>query len=402
MRESERALTLRWLLLLQRERRRYTLDKRHQCWRGGAITRPFAWQPRFYGCTLCGQYHFCAANARTCPTAPLDADTQELVCLFSGQCVGVDLVAGSWDEERRVDEAPSLEAYAATNQARLISRRRFGQKRTLYSNMRAPSVLHEGDEEDAEEDEDKRLVRTAQRVARTPVEETETMLVEGEVDDEEDGPVGTCAKEACPHSDYAFWSEHFGYLGPVEARTESHRAPKHETLRRPPPQAPKARDEIVAITRKLLAALLVGQMGRRTMQRAEQALLVDAMLGRIAPLMCRVAALAPALVEGGDAAVRAFCQAMLGHALAETCYAEDGLGHRFPIWHRDAWLAHLAGQGIQVRGVKQASTDRVHATLRGLRAALAPHQTAHGLWLRHFLSTDENGPVPEHVSRSAF
>ena len=106
MRQSqyENTLIFLWLQRLQAEYRVFNVDNCHVCHASlrksssaqllepeqrrpvvkpvhATIVQPFVWAPHFYGCTVCGRYHFCYLDERDCEVCVDDQD--QLTCLHS-------------------------------------------------------------------------------------------------------------------------------------------------------------------------------------------------------------------------------------------------------------------------------------------------------------------------------
>lgn len=89
--ESRFTLVKRWLEWLGREHAVYNVDNAHQCFneKPRAIIKPFKEENNFYGCVLCGKYHFCYHSHHTCDSiAPtMDINNNMPTCAYSGQTI---------------------------------------------------------------------------------------------------------------------------------------------------------------------------------------------------------------------------------------------------------------------------------------------------------------------------
>ncbi len=116
--QYEKDILLRWIHLLANKYQIYNVDNKHQCFgsssnninisnnnqtlsimsdsrrkideipeghcRPAYIITPFSTVPNFFGCTICGKYHFCHADRKTCEIISSEVDKMEL-CRYSGK-----------------------------------------------------------------------------------------------------------------------------------------------------------------------------------------------------------------------------------------------------------------------------------------------------------------------------
>jgi len=103
------AVLTRWLQMVARQSALYNVNNRHQCFAGTPpptrpvnVVRPFDAIPDFYGCLLCGRYHFCRRERETCEIYYSEASQVE-VCLYSGRVLRCqnDLQADEYEERMR-------------------------------------------------------------------------------------------------------------------------------------------------------------------------------------------------------------------------------------------------------------------------------------------------------------
>lgn len=68
--ESRFKMVIRWMDYIGKEFMIYNIDNKHQCFNENPprIVRYFEGVDYFYGCTVCGRYHFCYSNNHTCYT----------------------------------------------------------------------------------------------------------------------------------------------------------------------------------------------------------------------------------------------------------------------------------------------------------------------------------------------
>ena len=405
---------------MQREKKLYNVDNRHQCLRdrgGAAIVRFFQYAPHFYGCTLCGQYHICHLCEKTCVVVT-DAVSQRLTCQYSGQLLHQSeaLVPNVYDEGN--DDAP----LASTTQSHGL----VGGDGMCYTNMGRNKRARHNPRQEV-------LVTTVTKTVYQPQASPPSVAIAAddlmlsntapeetgyESENDEGGDhdhAGAENNNKTYHSNYAYWNGYFAYLtnggggggGAEETATQLHIEKEIDTecvsvvkresgaTQQPPtsvfrtdivtPLVTAEIDETVeSLVRLLLRTQKKSWKPTRPVVPLEQSRVENRMVAQLQCLARTLALLvynSPVLqtihtdqrkarnhraqVFAPEQVIppRNLCVALLFSLLTEAYCDRDHCDQTVLWWSANPWLAHLARSGVIERVLAEADrrVPRRHA-----------------------------------------
>ena len=450
--EYENTLIYLWLARLQSEHRVFNVDNSHVCHaalrpvQGDAqlvetsrrappaetarwtIVQPFVCAPHFYGCTVCGRYHFCHLDERDCDVVVDEHD--QLTCRHSRRLLRQSTqftVANhddseQFDREARRDSAPAI----LDESARAVC----GKTRGLYkaatraytnSHVRTPfsyMVMLEEREMEAVLDEEFKQSRKRRRQLDKEEEGQSRVPVDTEIGgDDADGAgeqmvveeVGRGHKNV--HDNRAYWNEYFHFLFDAPPVTA---LPALAVSTPAPTPAPTGVRPVTASvvapldeeTRRQLEETLrevVSRLCRAHSKKGDGATLGEEFqhqaLAHLLRPVTNVMRLVRHMPEGRAVATRPLCLALVLCRLIGPFEMHDAHGLHVQIWHRHPWLGALQDEGVVdsllyerrrnqptdlYRGTEKYDRTQLKSAVTAIDRALMQYD-GYAFWLRDYV-----------------